>query len=912
MPLPPSSSSVLGSAKDRLRSLTDELLQRLPSDAGEPGRIETSPWAQRLASVRRGLIEFGTDRLAVRTGATELHSAYGDVKVTRKRGWIWDRIGAEDVRTGAKVEVEGIRKREAVSAEAALEASLLLRAVQRVNAALDELLQRDAYLTRRAYLKWRSAADALYEGGGAKILQRVSELPVAERSKHQARRFLQRYDDGEVLVDRRNADYARSVLERYQRFFEVVEAQPLTSRQRDAIVHDEDACLVVAGAGTGKTSTVVAKAGFLLMHDGLPPESILALAFNRKAAEEMRERIHRRCGAEIPVHTFHSLGLSIIASAEGRKPSLSPLAEDERRRTAALRRYLNELLDSERDRDKVVRFLAHFRYPERYEWEFTERQEYLRYMQAHRPTTLRGEFVKSWGELQIADWLCLNGIPYEYEAKYPVDLASETRRQYKPDFTLPNRTFIEYFGIDRHGKTAPGVDATRYNAGMKWKREIHKEHGTELVEFFAYEAMEGTLDTSIGGRLREAGIKPSPLSAEEVRDLVARPQRIDPLGSLLGTFLSLFKGNQWTLAEIRDVAAKHPHSARMIAFVDVFELVLAKYEEEVHSAGDIDFDDMILRATQHLEQGRFASPYRRIIVDEFQDISRGRARLLQALVAGTGDSRIFAVGDDWQSIYRFAGSDISVMTSFADHFGHTHRTDLDRTFRYDHRLLEVSTRFILKNPHQLRKQVTARGGLGGPVVTVLSYADSRTLPLGEALQDIRLRKGGNHGTSVLLLGRYNHLMMPEDLAQLRSDHSDLQLDYRTVHSAKGLEADFVVVLGLTARPPYSFPSEIEDDPVLELVLPAEAGFHHAEERRLFYVAVTRARKHVYLISERPTVSAFVAELRGPAYRGMVEFRAPSDAPQSCCERCGSPDLVPRTGPHGPFLGCGFYPYCRPA
>lgn len=904
----PSTYDLLKTAEKRLRAIVDDALLKAPVPEGVPGKIATSPWAERLSGAGRGLIEFTNDKLEAAASDQIISAEYANVRVTREPGWVWDTVRAEDIRTGASIRVEGVSKRNASAAQETLRASLLLHGVAAANRAFDRLVELNTYFNHSAYIRWRDeAALRLLDDEGKQLLERVDQLPVSEDAKRAAARFLARIASNDEVVDR-NSQYAAATAHQYEGLFDTIESNPLTSRQREAILHDEDACLVVAGAGTGKTSTVVGKVAFLLKHDKLEPSEICLLAFNKKAATEMKQRVRQRCEMDLPVHTFHSLGLEIVAQVEGKKPSLSPIAETTTR-AAALRKILDEMLASEDHRAAILRFVSYFRYPERYEWEFTERAEYLRYMQAHEPRTLKGERVKSWGELQIADWLTLHGIPYHYEAKYPVDLATKSHRQYKPDFTLVgSNSYIEYFGVDRSGSTAPEVDGAKYREGMQWKREIHEAHGSNLIEFFAFEAMEGVLLDAIRDRIIGAGIQPKPLSQDEVRQLVATPERVDPLGILLRNFLSLYKGNLCTMPALRELAHSRVDAPRMLAFLEVFERVFAQYEESVHAEGDVDFEDMIARATEYVNTGKYKPPYRRIIVDEFQDISRGRSQFVQALLRAGSDCRLFCVGDDWQSIYRFAGSDTSIMVEFSDHFGFTKRTDLDRTFRFGKPLLEVSAQFVLKNPSQIRKTMVGSAGTDGPSVTILTD-ESESGSLRWAMEAISRNNKSRDIATVLLLGRYRHLE-PSNLSTVRREHRHLRIGYRTVHAAKGLEADYVIVLGMTARPPYSFPSEIEDDPVLGLVLPAEAGFRHAEERRIFYVALTRARKHVYLITDRAQMSPFVTELRQACYHQLVEFPVGEVGWEARCPLCKKGELLVRGGPFGPFWGCSFFPYCE--
>jgi DNA helicase-4 len=313
---------------------------------------------------------------------------------------------------------------------------------------------------------------------------------------------------------------------------------------------------------------------------------------------------------------------------------------------------------------------------------------------------------------------------------------------------------------------------------------------------------------------------------------------------------------------------------------------------------------MILRAANYVENGKYKSPYSAIIVDEFQDISVGRARLIKALLNQKPLNRLFAVGDDWQSIYRFAGSDISVMRSFAEWFGHCELVPLDRTFRFSQLLSDLAAGFVCRNSFQISKKVSSEKVHEGAPISIISKGMKADDPLRIALESIEKRTSQQR-TSVQLLGRYNH-SKPKDLPTLERDFPNLNIEFLTVHGSKGLEADFVVVLNVTAGR-YGFPSEIADDPVLSLVLAEAETYPNAEERRLFYVALTRARVGVYLLTN-DAASSFLIELRDqPGVAEMPPLRLVSSL---ACAQCRTGRLVERRGTSANFLGCTNYPYCK--
>jgi DNA helicase-4 len=376
-----------------------------------------------------------------------------------------------------------------------------------------------------------------------------------------------------------------------------------------------------------------------------------------------------------------------------------------------------------------------------------------------------------------------------------------------------------------------------------------------LIETFSYERAEGRLTEALAEKLAPF-VTPEPILPEKMFERLSKMGQVDAFTQMLGTFLRHFKSAGLSLEVCRKRGEASTDPARSIAFLRIFEPVFDAYQ---HRLGDrIDFEDMIVRATEHVKSGRYQSPYRHLLVDEFQDISDGRAQLLLALKAQHDDARIFAVGDDWQSIYRFTGSDIHLMRNFGREFGGTfagspsvHKTvDLGRTFRSVDRIALPARSFVLKNETQLEKKVIPAGTVNDPAIKVAYYTSGKeSVALDAALSEIQLRANAERAT-VLLLGRYN-FVRPDNLSTIARAFTNLSIRFLTVHASKGLEGDHVIVLRAESGR-MGLPSEIVDDPILDLVLPEPEKYEHAEERRLFYVALTRAR-HSYTSQSRETL-----------------------------------------------------------
>ena len=725
------------------------------------------------------------------------------------------------------------------------------------------------------------------------------------RMLKEARAFLRAPDDARTFANRA---FVAAELERSRTLFDRIEARPLTHEQRRAVVVDERRNLVVAAAGSGKTSVIVAKAGWLLHKKYRQPSELLLLAFAREARNEINQRIRRRIGTAIAdgvsVQTFHSLGMAIIGEAEGKRPSLARTAENHREMLKHVKNMLQELLAEHAFEKAVLHWFQEQFAPYESEHQFSNWGEYHNYIRRNDIQSIDGKQVRSHEECEIANFLYLHGVAYRYEPRYEHDTASPDRSQYRPDFLLTDHgIYIEHFGIDAAGNPPPFVDPDRYLRDMEWKRDLHKRHGTRLIETHSHQREAGTLLRDLERRLVEHGVPLSRIPPGEIFATLDRHEKIDPFVRLLATFLHHFKASQMTFDELRDRAYARKDPARARAFIDIFQPLYELYSQSLAQAGEIDFHDMIERATAHVENGRWRSPYGYIMVDEFQDISPARARLLKALLASSHRSRLFAVGDDWQAIYRFGGSDISVMREFGRHFGEHERIDLETTFRCDDRIAQLASDFVLRNPAQIRKTVRATHAADAPAIYIGLPAQHRPQPLlKEALDRIAAHARNHDGNAdVLLLGRYRYLKPPH-LDGLSGQYPGLRFKYMTVHGAKGLEADYVVLLGLCTGK-YGFPVEIADDPLIDLVLSAPETHPNAEERRLLYVALTRARRQAFLLAEGGPPSAFVTELIEGGFDVEYFGRLPED--DVPCPVCLQGHLQPRENPRdgSTFYGC---------
>lgn len=729
-----------------------------------------------------------------------------------------------------------------------------------VNAAnsFRSILSSKSYISKEKYLLWLDRWNHLRS-----MVKKYSDNKIPIEFGDEIKELEVAFENGKDCIKEKNQNFITLELTRNKEFFDNIVSHPLSDEQRCAIVTDEKHTLVVAGAGTGKTNTIVAKAGYLIHKRLAKPNEILLLCYARNAKEEMEKRCNAVFGNKLKVETFHSLGLEIIANVEKKKPSVSKLSTDSLKLTNAIQDYIKKKSKDQDFLQKLTNYFAYYETPFVSEYEFSSKGEYINFLRNNQIRSLKGDLVKSLEECQIANFLFINGIDYVYEADYEIRTASRNKRQYRPDFYLPKYgIYIEHFGVDRNNNPAPFLDKREYLEGMNWKQKIHEENGTRLVKTYSWQKNEGILIEKLEKKLSSLGVKFNPIAPEQMFDRINSIGLLHPFAKLMATFLNLYKSSGTSIPELLNRSKEFPNFQRSKIFVEIFSFILQDYEENL--GDEIDFNDMINKAEEYLKSGKCNLKIRYILVDEFQDISQSRCRLLKALVQQKENVKLFCVGDDWQSIYRFTGSDISLMTDFDQHFIPSERMSLCTTFRFDDQLCEFSNKFILKNPNQIKKHLNSYQKSSNPSVTLVwkESVDDKIAAILKVISDLEKR------AEVFIIGRYNY-QEPKNFYQLIEAYPNLDVRFTTAHSSKGREADYVIVIGLICSG-YAFPSQIEDDPILELVLSRKEMVSNAEERRLFYVAITRARRHVYLIASKKYPSSFAREIETGDYEIDIE------------------------------------------
>ncbi|MFG0885009.1 DNA helicase IV [Vibrio sp. CJQ_6] len=514
-------------------------------------------------------------------------------------------------------------------------------------------------------------------------------------------------DTSESLLER-NHQWIENERLNWEVLFSKLESSPLNVSQQQAVLLNDDHNLVLAGAGSGKTSVLTARVAYLLQSHLANAEDILLVAFGRDASKEMEQRLSDKIGLaaeKARVNTFHQLGLYILNQVEGQSVVISPIALD----------------------DKLK---------------------------------------KAW----CIDWL------------------------------------------KRHWMTPTNF--------KRWQKHLAKWP-------IAYLAGDDELGSHV----------------ENPKLIAWLEKQLDQLAQL-----SISK------KEIQQRLVEHPDYARLNSELSLTWPCYQAWQQMLKESNQIDFNIMISRATDYVRKGKFDSPWKFIMIDEYQDISPQRLELIQSLCEQKPNhTNLFAVGDDWQSIYQFAGSDVNLTTDFSARFPHSTVHYLDTTYRFNDQIGSVANRFVQENPSQVPKALNSFKTQKQKAVYV---APSNHV---EKVLD-QLNRQASGMKTVLLLGR-NHYHKPELLRDWQNHYLSLRIEFMTCHASKGKEADYVIVLAVDEG---QFPARVKSLHLDSALTQSSDRFPYAEERRLFYVAMTRAKDKVW-ITHSGNGSAFVQELLAGDY-----------------------------------------------
>ncbi|MDC6406284.1 MULTISPECIES: UvrD-helicase domain-containing protein [Maribacter] len=761
------------------------------------------------------------------------------------------------------------------------------------------------------------------------------------KKEETVKKFNDIFQDFDNYVANYNRNYILSQKEKLDVYFDDIEGKKLDDQQRTAIITDEYSNLIIAGAGSGKTLTILGKVKYLIEHKNVKPENILLLSFTKKTVDELNERL-KNIGLGARATTFHKLGYDTIKKHQ----TLTVAVTNEN----TLRNVVNEYLEKEifNNTEALEAYIVYvscfMNIPEENESYDslgekidTEKgidfqtlkskcePESLNKVALKSLDTIQGEKVKSVEELTIANFLYLNGIEYDYEKPYPFG-----NTMYRPDFYLKDYDiYLEHFGIDEsnRAKWLTPFNEERYIEEMELKRETHKTYNTKLLETYSYYNRNNVLLDKLTEILSNENVIFKP---RDVKNIYTKVKDNDKnfgkeITNLIQTFINLSKSRQLNYDSIISLFSDKSRAEnefmleRQNTFLKFALPILKKYDNKLKEKSEIDFNDMINQATDLIKVNQPEYSYQHIIIDEYQDISFSRFNLIKEIRDLSG-ARLICVGDDWQSIYRFAGSDISLFSNFEKHVGKYEQLFIEQTYRNSQSLIDITSKYIQKNKKQIQKNPKSKKEpLENPIKFVYYSSDNAEDMFINEVQAL-IDKNGNK--PILVLGRHSFdinefiKLTPNSKIKYyeRSEKleikgfEDLNVKYITVHKSKGLESDNVIVLNLKNHL-LGFPNKMTDDPMLSLLLSDDEEYRFAEERRLFYVALTRTKNEVVLLI--PTdVSLFAEELATD--NDFLITANNEKLSKTNCPYCQTGHLVIRLNAlrNNQFLGCSHYPSCN--
>lgn len=768
---------------------------------------------------------------------------------------------------------------------------------------------------------------------------------LAER----ARQAYSEYENIVELVNQINDAYIKTTMTDEKQYLDQIlesvdPAISLDEDQRRVVIADEDYCLVIAGAGAGKTTTVAAKVKYLVEKQQVDPQQILIISFTNKAVNELRDKINKDLNIDCPIATFHSTGNAILHKNSTEKlniidgSKLYYCVQGYFRGTIlknpsvvnSLILFFASYFDAPYEGDDINNFFNHMANAN-YATMRSELDDFKTEVidrRSRQKVTIQNEIVRSMQEVEVANFLYLNGIDYAYEPIYPYHIMMAAK-PYTPDFmiTQGNHTaYIEHFGITEEGKNFlyDEDEIAAYKKAIHDKIQLHRKHGTELIYTFSSYRDKRSISEHLEEELLKHGFQLNRRSNEEiVKKLIVLEENkyINRLVFLVINFIRNFKVNGYDETDFDELARKTTN-VRTRLFLDICHACYLEYKRYLIENHAVDFEDMInesARVLNEVKEMKEKLDFKYLIVDEYQDISRQRFDLVKAFSEVT-DAKIMAVGDDWQSIYAFSGSDITLFTKFEEKMGYAKLMKIVRTYRNSQEVIDIAGNFIQKNTSQIQKSLISPKHIEEPVI-IYTYDSTRKAP-GEdrrsganyamayavqtAIEQIMAydKEAGKNtfASKILLLGRFGFdgdrlartglFEYVNRGAKIKSvKYPKLDITFMTAHASKGLGYDNVIVVN-GRNETYGFPAKIEDDPVLSLVIKEDKSMQYAEERRLFYVAMTRTKNRVYFIAPEKNPSEFLLEIKreykNVFLRGKWSEEEPVRMGQKKCPVCGFP------------------------
>lgn len=686
--------------------------------------------------------------------------------------------------------------------------------------------------------------------------------------------------------------------------------------KRRAIVIDEKNVKVNAGAGTGKTFTIQNKVNYLIEKRGISPKKILCLCYTGDGAEDLNKKVNenRDENNQVEACTFHEFCRRVAKKCRINKGKTNrrllkdiihnysmKLADDEK--LIKLIDYFSYYINSPADKEDINTYDELLNYEKERDLKTLRKKFY----ESGANYTMKGETVDSIGELIIANYLFRHNINYVYGDEYKSKLIEIIQRflysgnsfslinlelqkewfekfisdysweTYVPDFYLPEKDiYLEHFGIG-HSDNEKWLGKD-YEPQIKRKIKYHELHQTKLIKTYYYYLEDGVLEEKLEAILRDNGVTIGHKNPKEILDVLQKTNKIkdfDNFNKLIESFINIFEAqnkekNQFdSFIKMNESEIDGYKRNRQKLFLDIVRDIYNIYYES-NEGKRIDHNREVSLALELIQTNRYSASYDYIFIDEYQDINPIRSLLLQSIQKIT-NAKLFVVGDDWQSIYKFNGSDLNLFIDFDKHFPNSEFINLQENRRNYDRLNHISSRFIMRNEKQEKKKLISKKRNNPNPINIVYYSlnpkSNKVLKLYSIILRIAKR---NPKSRILLLGRNNNDIneFTNKNAIFQSfDYTDkikclqnpkLDITFMTIHSSKGLEYDDVIILNFKDKL-NGFPNKIEDDSVLRLLKEKEKC-PYAEERRLLYVALTRTLNDVYLLAPTYKESVFIEEL----------------------------------------------------
>lgn len=759
-----------------------------------------------------------------------------------------------------------------------------------------------------------------------KIFDFVSEIKDEINLEGNLKKFHETYLNLDQNIKNRNKLYVEQELIEHEDFFDDIDGKSLDINQRLAVVTNEQNSQIIAGAGCGKTLTVNAKVRYLIEKKGINPKEILCLSFSNASVNDLKEKLPE----DVEITTFHKLGGSILKyndlPSRPDSDSLDNFIRDYFKTNIINNKKLCQdifeffayyfySLVKEDDINNIGEL-----------YDIEERRDFRTLKDLYggdkEKRTYDNKIVKSFEELVIANYLFAHQIDYEYEKiyectnkyyntqkKYIYNLVFSNVNEitnhsmiddlldnllelcgikehiiindYFPDFYIKeNEIYLEHFGVNRNCEALwlDKEDSNKYKKGIEWKREIHKKYGSSLIETYSYYMAENVLLPKLEEKLQNMGVEIKEIDYEYLFSKIIERDDVNKFQNFINliiSFIQLFKGNNYDIDKFKEFKRENYTNniefdkKRTSLFLDIVEDIYVAYENHLKENLKIDFNDMINNATQEVENGNLHKNYKYIIVDEYQDTSYTRYCLVKAIQDKT-DAKVCVVGDDWQSIYRFTGCDVSLFSKFEDYFKNPEKLTIRTTYRNSQELIDISGRFIKKNPNQINKSLKSKKVSSHKPVKIAYYnksSDEDKIKTMDYLINLISKESNN----IMILGRNNYDIndfierglfkrkYKDDSSLIYQKNKDLNINFISVHKSKGLEEDNVILINLE-NSIAGFPNQIDDDPLMNFVINDSDQFPNGEERRLFYVALTRTKNNIFLLVPETDKSEFVVEL----------------------------------------------------